>query len=84
MANNSSCLEFCKFLTEKDDWTLFGASFATFETFVAILTVIGNLIVLTAFLSEKSLRREINFYIISLSFGDLCVGLVSIPLYLVI
>ncbi|CAG9800431.1 unnamed protein product [Chironomus riparius] len=82
MANNSSCLEFCKFLTEKDDWTLFGASFATFETFVAILTVIGNLIVLTAFLREKSLRREINFYIISLSFGDLCVGLVSIPLYL--
>ena len=84
MEVDSSCLSFCKFLTDNENWTILDTSFAVFEIFIAILTVFGNLLVFIVFFRERSLRREINFYIISLALGDFCVGFISIPLYLVI
>ncbi|KAL7049567.1 hypothetical protein ACKWTF_003766 [Chironomus riparius] len=65
------------------DWTYLNISHVSFELFIALIAIIGNLLVLLVFLREQRLRRDINYYILSLALGDLGVGLVSIPIYMI-
>ena len=52
-----------------------------FVALVIILTVIGNLIVLFAFVYEKKLRNFSDYLILNLAVADLIIGAVSIPFY---
>ncbi len=47
---------------------------------ISIFTVTGNLLVLYAIRTEKSLRTVSNLFILSLAFADLAVGLCVMPL----
>lgn len=49
------------------------------EIIVAITAFVGNLLAIVVFIHDKRLRKVTNFYIFSLSFADLLVGLVGVP-----
>jgi hypothetical protein len=49
-------------------------------SFVCILTLLGNLLVVLAVLRESSLHCATYYYIVSLALADLCVGVLVIPL----
>lgn len=53
--------------------------FVILEIIIAILAVTGNLAVISAFIREPKLRRQTNYYIISLVGADFLVGAVGIP-----
>lgn len=53
--------------------------FIILEFLIAIFAVIGNLAVIDAFIREPKLRRQTNYYIISLVGADFLVGAVGIP-----
>jgi len=82
MTNNNSCDSSFN-IFEGKEWTILDISHVSFEIFIGLIAIIGNLLVIIVFIREKRLRREINFYIISLALGDLGVGLVSVPIYVV-
>ncbi|CAF0947993.1 unnamed protein product [Adineta steineri] len=48
---------------------------------MTLITVLGNLLVIIAFITDARLRTYSNYFILNLSIADLCVGLVCIPLY---
>lgn len=48
---------------------------------VSVCTVVGNIMVIVAFVKESKLRSPNNYYLLCLSIADLCVGLFSMPLY---
>ena len=54
-------------------------TFVVIEIIIAILAVSGNLAVIIAFIKEPKLRRQTNYYIISLAGADFLVGAVGIP-----
>lgn len=68
---------------EGKNWTVFNISHIILEVIYAFVAVFGNLIVLIVFFRENKLRREINFYIISLAFSDFCNGIVAMPLHVI-
>lgn len=49
------------------------------EVFVAIVSIIGNFLVIVVFCKFKNTRKDTNYYIISLALADLLVGLFGIP-----
>jgi len=53
--------------------------YATLEVTCAVLSVVGNSVVIFLFIRKRSLRTVKNCYVISLAVADLLVGLVGIP-----
>lgn len=54
-------------------------TFIPLEAIIALTAVLGNGLVIIAFMKESNLRRQTNFYIISLACADFLVGLIGIP-----
>lgn len=54
-------------------------TYIAIEIFLAVISVIGNVLVIFVFCREKQLKRRTNFYIISLAVADVLVGLLGIP-----
>ena len=54
--------------------------YASSEALVALLAVVGNLLVVYVFCTNRNLRRYRNYYIIALAIADFLVGLLGIPL----
>jgi hypothetical protein len=48
---------------------------------IAIITTLGNLIVILCFIKYKHVRTINNYYILSLSIADLIIGLICMPFY---
>lgn len=53
--------------------------YVVMELLVALIAVVGNAIVIIAFLRERKLRKRTNFYILSLALADFLLGLLGIP-----
>lgn len=51
--------------------------------FIGVTTVCGNTVVIYLILTRRSLHITANWFILSLSFADLLVGLVVIPTYII-
>ena len=58
--------------------------FIVLEVTIAILAVTGNLAVIIAFIKDPKLRRQTNYYIISLVGADFLVGAIGIPFGIII
>ncbi|XP_030559006.1 uncharacterized protein LOC115761391 isoform X1 [Drosophila novamexicana] len=53
--------------------------YTVFEVLVAIVSIIGNLMVIIVFRRERKLRRRTNYYIVSLAMADFLVGSLGVP-----
>lgn len=53
--------------------------YTVFEILVAIVSIIGNLMVIIVFRRERKLRRRTNYYIVSLAMADFLVGSLGVP-----
>ncbi|XP_018421182.1 PREDICTED: histamine H3 receptor-like [Nanorana parkeri] len=49
---------------------------------LVFLTVFGNILVMVAFIIDKRLRTQSNFFLLNLAICDLLLGAVAIPLYI--
>ncbi|KAM3929182.1 histamine H3 receptor-like [Leptodactylus fuscus] len=47
-----------------------------------VITVLGNILVMLAFLIDKRLRTQSNFFLLNLAICDFLLGAVAIPLYI--
>src|SRR6218665_2013152 len=54
-------------------------TYTTLEVICAVLSIVGNSVIIFLFIKIRSLRTVKNFYVISLAVADLLVGLVGIP-----
>ncbi|XP_023163605.2 uncharacterized protein LOC111594513 isoform X2 [Drosophila hydei] len=64
--------------TEQPDIEL-NVPYTVFEVLVAIISIIGNLMVIIVFRRERKLRRRTNYYIVSLAMADFLVGSLGVP-----
>ncbi|KAH7942274.1 hypothetical protein HPB49_022567 [Dermacentor silvarum] len=53
---------------------------ATLSTLAAVLTIIGNLMVMVSFNMDKQLRTISNYFLLSLAVADFSIGVISMPL----
>jgi hypothetical protein len=53
---------------------------AIFGSITAVLTVLGNILVMLAFFLDRQIRQPTNYFILSLSVSDFLIGLLSMPL----
>lgn len=65
-----------KFLFEESYMTVLVACIATL---MSLVTIIGNVLVITAFIIDKNLRKYSNYFILNLSIADLLIGLLIPP-----
>lgn len=56
-----------------------GFSYEIAEFLTALLAIIGNGLVIAVFFRDSSLRKSINYQIISLAIADFIFGLIGIP-----
>jgi hypothetical protein len=47
----------------------------------SLITIVGNILVMTAFFLDRQIRNPTNYFILSLSISDFLIGLFSMPLY---
>ncbi|KAI3390189.1 hypothetical protein SNEBB_006610 [Seison nebaliae] len=52
-----------------------------FAATLVFITVFGNFLVIMAFVIDRNLRSISNYFLLSLAFADITIGLVSMPLY---
>ncbi|XP_020840581.1 histamine H3 receptor-like [Phascolarctos cinereus] len=58
------------------------ALLATLMALLVLTTVLGNALVILAFVVDRSLRTQGNFFFLNLAIADLLVGVFCIPLYI--
>lgn len=63
--------------------TAFRASTSVLTIFLIMATVAGNVLVILAFIVFRRIRTVINSFLVSLACADLCVALVSMPIWTV-
>ncbi|KAM9632298.1 histamine H4 receptor isoform 2-T2 [Trichechus inunguis] len=51
-------------------------------TLVAFAIMLGNAVVILAFVVDKKLRHRSNYFLLNLAISDFFVGVISIPLYI--
>nr|ANO39034.1 GCR062 [Schmidtea mediterranea] len=71
---------FCNTLTYSMSWSVIAM---TLSVAVSVITIAGNILVITAFALEKKLRVIGNYFIVSLAATDLLIGLFSMNLFTV-
>ncbi|KFQ71091.1 Histamine H3 receptor, partial [Phaethon lepturus] len=49
---------------------------------LALVTILGNVLVILAFITDRSLRHRSNYYFLNLAISDFAVGAFCIPLYI--
>lgn len=59
-------------------------TWCVFNGLIAFGAIFGNMLVIVAFIRYKRLRTRTNYFIVGLSFADLIVGLISIPMWMAI
>ena len=54
-------------------------AFAIIGTFISLLTICGNVLVLVSFFVDRQIRQPTNYFIFSLAVSDFLIGFVSMP-----
>ncbi|XP_071594791.1 histamine H4 receptor [Heliangelus exortis] len=49
---------------------------------LALVTILGNILVILAFITDRNLRHRSNYYFLNLAISDFAVGAFCIPLYI--
>ncbi|NWU88461.1 HRH3 protein, partial [Upupa epops] len=55
---------------------------AVLMVLLALVTTLGNILVILAFVMDRNLRHRSNFYFLNLAVSDFAVGVFCIPLYI--
>ena len=56
-------------------------AFAIIGTFISLLTICGNVLVLISFFVDRQIRQPTNYFIFSLGVSDSLIGFVSMPFF---
>ncbi|CAF1947133.1 unnamed protein product [Rotaria magnacalcarata] len=54
-------------------------AFAIIGTFISLLTICGNVLVLVSFFVDRQIRHPTNYFIFSLAVSDFLIGFISMP-----
>ncbi|CAF1290302.1 unnamed protein product [Rotaria sp. Silwood1] len=54
-------------------------AFAIIGTFMSLLTICGNILVLVSFFVDRQIRHPTNYFIFSLAVSDFLIGFISMP-----
>ncbi|CAF0770715.1 unnamed protein product [Rotaria sordida] len=54
-------------------------AFAIIGTFISLLTICGNILVLVSFFVDRQIRHPTNYFIFSLAVSDVLIGFISMP-----
>ncbi|KAM6276180.1 LOW QUALITY PROTEIN: histamine H4 receptor [Spheniscus humboldti] len=49
---------------------------------LALVTILGNILVILAFIMDRNLRHQSNYYVLNLAISDFAVGVFCMPLYI--
>ncbi|NXU94783.1 HRH3 protein, partial [Xiphorhynchus elegans] len=50
--------------------------------FLCLVTILGNMLVILAFILDRNLRHRSNYFFLNLAVSDFAVGVFCIPLYI--